>query len=461
MDTAPWHAERSFLKSGWYNNDSYSAVLPQLQRIPMKDALPELSSLSFKNIAPRPYSAEVCRRRRADPGADAYGRIRPLPSRLQLLPEPHLSEVPGASARSERNKVETVESPFFEGTFGDETKLAELLASAPATKCLRLPSHYWLSVEFLTSLGAALPRLQELNLRNTAVTDAVVAAVVAGCPDLRSLDLGENAALQDIGRVAEVRELRELRLPRCINAVTSDFVASLQNTTLLEVLDLSFCPKLGSQGLQELSKGCRNLTWLDLVSCPGVSDEGVTAVISKNAGLEHLGLALNAELSDHHIGKAIRCLKRLKYIDISGCPRLCHHTPMALAKNCEYLEDASFASLQMFSDDDMRRLFERCSRLRSLDVSGCLNLSYDAVTEGLSRLPTLEKLVLNSVPGISDDMVMHLKTDFPGCTIQRHARKHVDADDLTYILRMPPKNSVLQARVAAKPKMKKSKGKKG
>jgi len=456
MDTAPWHAERSFLKSRWYQNDSYSTVLPHLQRLPIKEPLPELSTTSFKDIPPRPYSAEVCHRRPPDPAAEPFCRIRPLPARM---PQIGKGVTTSESSQPKHPVVEVVNSPFFEAAFSDEAKLAELLSAAPATKSLRLASHHWLSPDFLVTLGTRLPRLQELNLSGTLTTDAVVAAVVAGCQELRVLDLGECELLQNISTVSEIRELRELRLPRCINAVTSEFVGSLQSSTRLEVLDLSFCPNLDSQGLQELATACRSLRWLSLTACARVTDEGVFAVTSHNAGIEHLALALNVELTDQSTSKAIRCLKRLRHLDISGCPQLSRQTPLALSKHCEYIEDISLASNSQLSDEELKPILLRCVRLRTLDLSACASISAELIIEGLTLLPELHKLVLTSVPSISDELVAYLRRRYPGCTFERHVRKHVDPDDVSYLLRMPPKDSILQPKMVKKPPKKMKKGK--
>jgi len=460
MDTAPWHAERSFLRSGWYENDSYSPVLPNLQRLPHKDPLPELASHSFKTITPRTYSAEVCRRRRADPVAEPFCRIRPLPQRGQRAGRHLQEEAERLASPEDRAAVEAVDSPFFESAFGDEAKLAELLASAPATECLRLASHLWLSPEFLATLGRSLPRLQELSLRNTRATDTAVAEVAAGCPDLRILDLGECALLQSISRISELRELRELRLPRCIHAVTTEFVSSLQAATNLEVLDLSFCPNLASKGLQDLATGVRALRWLSLTSCKRVGDEGVLAILSQNAGIEHLALALNSELTDHTMSKAVRCLRRLRHLDLSGCPQLFHLTPSSVGKHCEYIEDLVLASCAQMGDDALKQVFMRCAQLQSLDISGCHSISSDVILEGLPLVPNLKKLVLSCVPSVSDEFLYFLSRQYPNCEFMRHTRRHVDPDDLSVVLRMPAKGSTMVARPAGKAKLKKGKTKK-
>jgi hypothetical protein len=107
-----------FLKSGWYENDSYSSVLPNLQRAPQKDPLPELSSHTFKTVTPRPYSAEICRRRRVDLAAEPFCRIRPLPVKT-YRPDTHHDREKQTSDRTKAGLVpiEVVDSPFFRSCF--------------------------------------------------------------------------------------------------------------------------------------------------------------------------------------------------------------------------------------------------------------------------------------------------------------------------------------------------------
>lgn len=393
-----------------------------------------------------------------DLAAEPFCRIRPLPVKT-YRPDTHHDREKQTSDRTKAGLVpiEVVDSPFFEAAFCDETKLAELLSGAPHTERMRLASHNWLSPEFLTSLGSLLPRLKELNLRNTRVTDSAVTALAAGCRELRCLDLGECDLLQNISCIAEFRELSELWLPRCIHAVTSELVGNLHTAARLTLLDLSFCPNFDNSGLLKLSTGCRSLRWLSLSSCEGVGDEGVFAVVSHNAGIEHLELAMNLRLSDHQTGDAIRCLRRLRHLNVSGCPQLSKETPCSVGKHCEYIEEVLFAGGERIGDEEMKQLFQRCTQLRSLDIAGCRNISSDFFVECIPHAPALQKLFLSFIPSVSEELLMYLKEAKPNCAFECHAHKHADPDDLSSILRMPPKGSVMQTKGPAKTASKASK----
>jgi hypothetical protein len=249
--------------------------------------------------------------------------------------------------------------------------------------------------------------------------------------------LSECKLLRDIKCIARLYELRELKASRCSDAVTSEFVGSLRAARKLVVLDLSYCPNLGDQGLEELAMGCRCLNWIDLTACKQVSEQGVLEVVKCNSSIERLDLALNTELDDHNMSKAIQYLKRLRRIDVSGCLSLWRHLPLALARFCEYIEEISLASIVQLCDDELRSILMRCSRLRSLDISGCHFISPETVLEGLPHVPKLEKLVLNLIPSISDENLATFRKLFPKCSFEHQTRTHVDPNDVSAILRMP------------------------
>mmetsp|Transcript_23859 Transcript_23859/g.43416 ORF Transcript_23859/g.43416 Transcript_23859/m.43416 type:complete len:447 (-) Transcript_23859:71-1411(-) len=426
MDTSPWHAEKSFLSSGWYQNGSYAAVLPNLRRLPPKEPVPDLSSSTFKRVPPRPYSAEVCRRRTGNEIVEPLTRLLPLPP---------------SSCRKERpqGSLETLDCHFCESDLGNEARLVEVIRHAPDLERIRLADHHWLSSDALEGLSKTrLPRLRELTLAGTYATDMTIANLVAGCPDLQILDLGGCCELTDISCVATAHELRELRLERCSNAVTAEFVGSLKALKVLEVLDLSYCATVNDKALKDLAGGCRGLRWLSLARCPSMGDEGLLAILYANPGLDHLSLALNLDtISDQALARGIRCLKRLCCLDVSGCAQIHRLVPSALAKNCEFLTDLSFASGVHLTNEELNPVFSRCSNLERLDLTCCSLITAEVFREGLMHARKLRKLVLTAVPLITDEALAQLRRDHPKITFERHYRRFNDPDDLA--LWRPPK----------------------
>lgn len=410
MGAPPWHLEKSYLASGWYQSDTYSAVLPDLRQ--------PRSGCQFRARTPKDLRPRSATERRVQ-DCDAT-----ILSRCRLHPQPTCKQ----------RKPEGAEGPFFGGVFRDDRQFREVLTATPELERLRLANHYWLSPELLTELGPQLPQLQELNLRGTHATDVTLATFVTKCPQLCTLDVS-GCNLSNLECVAKLPKLREFRAARCPLAVTPSFVGSLQAATELELLDLSFCPGVNGEALGELSKGCRMLFWLELVNCPELSDAGLLALARVNPGIQHLSVALNPDsITDMGAARVVRCLKRARSLDFSGCTP-CHlYLPISIARYCEYLEDASFASIIEFRDDDLRALLTRCVYLRRLNITGCVAVTEEAIIDNMPYAQRLEKLMLSLVPGVSDAGLKQLRTEYPRCLFEQHVREMADPNDLTSVL---------------------------
>lgn len=183
------------------------------------------------------------------------------------------------------------------------------------------------------------------------------------------------------------------------------------------------------------------LTHLELAACPSLSDDGIYAICCANPSLETLSLALNGEgITSDGMVACIRKLRRLRCLDISGCPQL-WRVPLALARHCEFLEDLNLASVAHVCDVDVSQLFERCLHLRCLNLTGCSNVSEDVLVNGVAHASQLKRLVLNLVTNISEEALADLRTQRPACVFERVMTKQVDPDDLELVLgpRRPPR----------------------
>ena len=85
-----------------------------------------------------------------------------------------------------------------------------------------------------------LPKIRSLAVRGASVTDAGVATLAAGSPQLSSIDLRDCAAVTDHGVRALLEDLRVERLYLSGTGVTVDLVEDLLRERSLEHLELRF-----------------------------------------------------------------------------------------------------------------------------------------------------------------------------------------------------------------------------
>lgn len=234
-----------------------------------------------------------------------------------------------------------------------EAAEANAEASASATcSFTSLDTADWLSSSAFTSPSATLtshgftpspsyPRIspaaciQALDLsRATAhgvtITDHDIHTIATSCPSLRRLNLSHcpsltDLALQHLATAPCAQHMEALNLAHCVQVTDAGVVPlvcgmagslralNLKSCTLvgdvaleavarwcgagLRRLRVNGCSSVTDEGLMALSERCARLTWLDVGSCPLVSDAGVIPVGCRvihvvNVMMTHAGVDL-------------------------------------------------------------------------------------------------------------------------------------------------------------------------
>lgn len=399
MDSVPWHLHRSYLKTGWHCSNTYPPVLPSVrQQGPPNSGVHSPGAI---NVAPkelRPRSAGTRRAEALDPKAERVCRLLPLPQPRDISGASSAADgvFQEAALASDRKLVEALRRPAPQDTAGEKLER------------LRLSDLSWLSGDLLGRMNPKMGELKELSLRGTGAKDDAIAALVAGCPKLESLDVS-SCAVTLLDCITELHSLREFRAARCGQAVTPSFVENLSCLRKLEVLDLSYSEGTTNEALGKLSEGVMRLRWLSLEACPNLGDSGLLVVCAANPGLEHLSLALNVRtFSDDAASKAAINFKRARFLDFTGCMQLQRQLPLAVARQCEYLQEVSFAGCPEIRDESVRRLLAGCHQLQRLDVAGCSKLTAQPFLEALPHCRALRRLNLTHIPAITDQAVAAL-----------------------------------------------------
>jgi len=123
-----------------------------------------------------------------------------------------------------------------------------------------------------------------IHSSNNATLREIVQEFLA-CPNLTHLDLSENRRISDMGieYLHPLNSLKELNLSSC--DITNDVFSTLKMFSGLEILNLSFCPRISDIGLKSI-RDLRNLVYLDLQGCPRITRAGL-------AWIERAGLTIH------------------------------------------------------------------------------------------------------------------------------------------------------------------------
>ncbi|XP_050956298.1 dynein regulatory complex subunit 6 [Labeo rohita] len=166
--------------------------------------------------------------------------------------------------------------------------------------------------------------------------------------------------------------------------ITDQTVERILRVHRVYVICVNLC---GCTLVQESSFGrisqCRNLQELDLSECPHLNDENMKMILEGCRSLLHLNLAFT-----HITNATIRVLSRC----------------------CLMLRSLSLAYCTRFSDKGLQYLItgKGCHRLTYLDLSGCSQISMDGFTYVAKACSSLQQIVLDDLPTLTDTCVQVL-----------------------------------------------------
>ncbi|KAF4095082.1 hypothetical protein G5714_024160 [Onychostoma macrolepis] len=147
-------------------------------------------------------------------------------------------------------------------------------------------------------------------------------------------------------------------------------------------VNLCGCTLVQESSFRRISQ-CRNLQELDLSECPHLNDENMKVILEGCRSLLHLNLAFT------HITNA---------------------TVRVLSRCCLTLRSLSLAYCRCFSDKGLQYLTtgKGCHRLTYLDLSGCSQISVDGFTYVAEACSSLQQIVLDNLPTLTDICVQVL-----------------------------------------------------
>uniref|UniRef100_T1E199 Putative F-Box LRR-repeat-containing protein n=1 Tax=Cupiennius salei TaxID=6928 RepID=T1E199_CUPSA len=166
--------------------------------------------------------------------------------------------------------------------------------------------------------------LEHLSLQDCyKITDDGLRHLSDGLHNLKSLNLSFCASITDSGlkHLARMSSLRELNL-RSSDTISDIGLAYLaENNSRLTILDVSFCNKVGDQGLLHISQSLFNLRSLSLNACP-ITDEGLGRIARTLTDLRTLNIGQCSRITDKGLSLVSENLHKLLCIDLYGCTNI-------------------------------------------------------------------------------------------------------------------------------------------
>lgn len=211
-----------------------------------------------------------------------------------------------------------------------------------------------------------------------------------------------NPLTVDILRALLVRcgeSLKDLNLPSASHVL--DYRAAEAISVLcpnLECLDVSGV-QLTNVGVQQLAQKCPKLKTVLMKRCLEVGEKGLWWLLHLCKHLEHLDLTEVYKLSGQcfHMAGA-----RLRKLVLRGCSGVTSTGLTKVATKCRLLAELSISDCLQITDHDVLLLCQNLRALRVLHLAGSfLNLTNEGIC-AVSGLPLLEELDLNQNKAVTD-----------------------------------------------------------
>lgn len=223
---------------------------------------------------------------------------------------------------------------------------------------------------------------------------------------------------------AECPTITQITAARCCRITDRGVeILAKKKGVFLRALSVAGCREVSDDGVEFLTKYCTGLRCLDLRGCPRVRDRSVYA-LGALKGLEEIALDGCAEVSDGAVRHMFTNVTRLKSLSIKGCTNITEEglrfmnempVPWGTRKhnNCAQLEAFHVGYNNYISDEFIMSLPVICPHLHILEVVECPLVGGDDAMGKVGGLLELVDVTLESLPRVSDQGVRQLFCDLP------------------------------------------------
>ncbi|KAJ6798604.1 uncharacterized protein M6B38_275040 [Iris pallida] len=316
--------------------------------------------------------------------------------------------------------------------FGDREAAA--VANAGGLREVRLDKCLHVTDVGLAKVAVGCARLERLGIKwCMEISDIGIELLVKKCPELKLLDVSylklTNRSLQAISSLEKLEDLcmtgcpciddeglrflkngssslRSIDVSRCDNVTSSGLISVIDGHKYLQTINIGDCfPELAPSFLSKLSSlkmtlntlkldgfqvsasclqiiglNCKQLVEISLSKCRGVTDEGMSGLVSSCTDLN--------------------------MIDLTCCHLLTDNSLLAIGNHCKKLRCLRMESCALISDKGLDQISTNCSSLKEIDLTDCsIN---DSALKCLSSCTELMVLKLGFCKGITDKGLAHI-----------------------------------------------------
>ncbi|PIN19691.1 hypothetical protein CDL12_07619 [Handroanthus impetiginosus] len=318
-----------------------------------------------------------------------------------------------------------------------------------AVKCKEIRS---LDLSFLPISNKCLSQILELQHLEDLVLegcfgidDDSLAALKLGCKSLQKLDMSSCQNLSHVGLLSLTSAagcLRQLILSygSCVDLALAD---SLQKLSMLQSIKLDGC-QVTCSGLKAIGNWCVSLKELSLSKCVGVTDEGLSSLVTRHGDLKRLDITCCRKITHVSLAHITNSCTSLVSLKMESCTSILAEAFVLIGQRCQFLEELDLTDKEI--DDGGLKSISRCSQLSTLKLGICLNITDEGLIDIGMCCSKLKELDLYRSAEITDLSILSIAHGCTGLEMINIAYCKLISDRSLVALSKCPKLNTLESR---------------
>ena len=260
------------------------------------------------------------------------------------------------------------------------------------------PAEPLIDAALLTCIGNHCPRLIKLQItipeEGSDVTDAILTAMLMGCPLLEELILGEFNKPNNImhALAAHCSHLKRLMLVT-VELTAAGVALVCEHCPELRSLELVECHRLidGDNAVFAIAAHCPKLQEFALTCNSTVHDESLCDLFKACTDLRAVRLELNIRTTGQSTLTLLQSCPKLKCLNVEvfKCTDI---NSLGIATYGKALVHLKLSSDKQASDDPVILISKSCPRLKTITLYHCVDITERCVRAVLANCPHLVEL---------------------------------------------------------------------
>ncbi|QSZ35417.1 hypothetical protein DSL72_008287 [Monilinia vaccinii-corymbosi] len=163
-----------------------------------------------------------------------------------------------------------------------------------------------------------------------------------------------------------------------------------------------------SDGTVQPLSVCTRVERLTLTNCEGITDSGLTGLITDNSHLLALDISGDKQITGTSMFTLAEHCRRLQGLNISQCVKISSESMINVAENCRHLKRLKLNECEQLDNAVIMAFALNCPNILEIDLQQCKFICNDPITALITNGNALRELRLANCELLSDNAFLNL-----------------------------------------------------